>query len=116
MKIKEKVEVKVDCKDKSAEKILSTDQKVKEQNRIRQLAKKAREKMPKDYKSFCMVAAHPVRNAHHYYDGNPDENRLEMMEVNGSAPQSKLEVEDKCKAVNQKLRYIRTLKRQNRIR
>ena len=42
--------------------------KVKEQNRIRQLAFKAREKMPKDFKSFCKVAAHLVKNAHHYWD------------------------------------------------
>ena len=35
--------------------------------RIRQLAKTAREKMPKDYKSFCLFAAHLMRDAHRYY-------------------------------------------------
>ena len=38
----------------------------KEKNHIRQLAFKAREKMPKDYKSFCLVAEHLFRNVHRY--------------------------------------------------
>ena len=45
----------------------TTDDKVKEQNRICQLAFKARKKMPKDYKSFCLVAEHLAKNAHRYY-------------------------------------------------
>ena len=40
---------------------------MKEQNQIRQLAFKARGKMPKDYKLFCLVMAHLVKNAHRYY-------------------------------------------------
>ena len=66
--IKHKVDVKVDCKKTS--KGLSSEEKVKQQNHLRQLAKTAREKMPKDYQSFCMVAAHLVKNAHRYYDKN----------------------------------------------
>ena len=31
------------------------------------MAFKARDKMPKDYDSFCKVAEHLVRNAHRYY-------------------------------------------------
>ena len=54
-------------------KCLSAKEKVKEQNRIRQLAFKAREKMPKDFKSFCLVAAHLVKNAHRYWDIGEDE-------------------------------------------
>ena len=41
---------------------LSPEQKVKEQNRIRQLAFKARTKMPKDIKSFLLVTSHLVKN------------------------------------------------------
>ena len=48
----------------SKKRLLSTEDKIKEQNRIRQLAFKARDKMPKDFKSFCLVAAHLVKNAH----------------------------------------------------
>ena len=46
---------------------LSTEDKVREQNCIRQLAFKVRDKMPKDYKTFLLVAAHLVRNAHRYW-------------------------------------------------
>ena len=45
---------------------MSTEEKIREQNRIRQLAFKVRGKMPKDYKSFCQVAVHLVHNAHRY--------------------------------------------------
>ena len=46
---------------------LSSDQsKVREQNRIRQIAFKVRQKMPKDYKSYKMVAEHLLRNADRY--------------------------------------------------
>ena len=27
--------------------------------------------MPKDYKSFCLVAVHLMKNAHRYYDIDP---------------------------------------------
>ena len=46
---------------------LSPEEKIRQQNRIRQLAYKAREKMPKDYDSFMLVAAHLLKNAHRYY-------------------------------------------------
>ena len=44
-----------------------SESKLKEQNRIRQLAFKARAKMPKDYNLFYKVAAHLFKNAHRYY-------------------------------------------------
>ena len=62
MDVKEQVDLKVKCKKTGNSS--STEEKVKQQNRIRQLAKTAREKMPKNYKSFCLVAAHLVKNAH----------------------------------------------------
>ena len=116
--LQQDLDVKMDRKNFQ---IMSTEEKVKEQNRIRQLAFKDREKMPKDYKSFVLVAAHLIKNAHRYYSSE------EMGGVKGvldcysaigcvlSEENSELS-EDVCKHVNKKLREIRTLKRQNRIR
>ena len=59
-------------------KSLSTQEKNSEQNRIRQLAFKACEKMPKDYKSFCVVAAHLMKNAHRYYNTEEYAQNTEM--------------------------------------
>ena len=89
---------------------MSVEDKVREQNRIRQAAYKAREKMPKDYKSFCLVTAHLIRNAHRYYGA--DEVKNEEMKVT----KEENEEETETITVNKILREIRTLKRQNRIR
>ena len=104
---------------------MSAEEKVKEQNRIRQLAFKAREKMPKDHKSFCLVAAHLIRNAHRYFiseEIDPDikkELDVEIKKENKSEYGSQMKIEnsdEECREVNKVLRQIRTLKRQNRIR
>ena len=71
--------------------------------------------MPKDYKSFCMVAAHLVRNAHRYYETNAEEVKEELNNIEHSL-ESYSEPEDRCRVVNQKLNLVRSLKRQNRIR
>ena len=103
---------------------LSPEEKVKEQYRIRQLAFKAREKMPKDYRSFCLVAAHLVKNAHRYFQHDyVDEESLKeekssqlKKEVSFCKNEPVENKEDECKEINKRLREIRTLKRQNRIR
>ena len=92
---------------------------MKEQNRIRQLAKTAREKMPKDYKSFCLVAAHLAKNAHRYYIGefpNEVKSEVKMVESHVGEESNPVEPESICRDVNQKLRSVRTLKSQNRIK
>ena len=76
--------------------------------------------MPKDYKSFCLVAAHLAKNAHRYYSKED----FKQQKMEGDLPDSMGEVDevdkvvsepdDLCKEVNQKLRSIRTLKHQNR--
>ena len=73
------------------------------ENCIRQLAKTAREKMPKDYESFCLVAAHLVKNAHRYYS-NENEEKLKT-DVNEKIPAAE-PVDNLSKAVNQKLHSI----------
>ena len=111
---------------------MSPEGKVKEKNRIRQLAFKARDKMPKDYKSFCLVVDHLARNAHRYYNnkGGPDPSKaiIKCDSVKIDVKQESLPPEDRChqpcqsdatsnqcKDVNKLLREIRTFKRQNRI-
>ena len=121
--MKQKVDVKVTSKNATEGLEKSSEDKIKEQNRISQLAKTAREKMPKDYRSFCMVAAHLVKNAHHYYDSNAEEVKqvkvedkeadLKSLEEDIKKFEMAIDPEDKCKLVNQKLRCIRNLKRQN---
>ena len=95
---------------------LSTEEKVREQNRIRQLAFKARGYMPKDYRSYCLVAAHLVKNAHRYYKDEDVKNEEIAEQKQAFKLDPKTEKETACKEVNKKLREIRTLKRQNRIR
>ena len=94
------IDLKIDCKKYEG---CSTEEKVREQNRIRQLAKTAREKMPKDYESFCLVAAHLVKNAHRYYS-NENEEKLKS-NVNEKIPAAE-PVVNLLKAVNQKLHSI----------
>ena len=120
--------IQLDCKFKpnesfeSKQKGLSCEDKVKEQNRIRQFAFKVREKMPKDYKSYCLVAAHLVRNAHRYYKEEWKEEALKeehiQVKLNASKvcdPETELDSNVINQEVNKLLREIRTLKRQNRI-
>ena len=65
--VKEDFDLKMKDNEEKVAKGISAEEKCREQNRIRQLAFKACEKMPKDYKSFCSVAAHLYCNAHQYY-------------------------------------------------
>ena len=109
---------------------LSAEQKVREQNRIRQFAYKVREKMPKDYESYCLVAAHLVKNAYRYKKENEEigEVKFEVKSENDIETSAKCEVKQQniapqaintfsqCQEVNKILREIRTLKRHNRIR
>ena len=99
---------------------------------MRQLAFKARDKMPKDYKLFCMVAAHLVKNAFKYYKDCTNVNNMEsakddmtsggctdtegkmvkseLKEQNVSkkrpamSPESIEDISSKCKNVNRLLR------------
>ena len=122
--IKNEVKIEVDEKQEFVEDVkgivgMSTENKVKEQNRIRQLTFKAREKMPKDYKLFCLVAAHLVKNAHRYYsDNSTDGSAVAVMKSEtrviktdlASLECNDLNSDSKCKIVNKKLREIRNLK------
>ena len=104
---------------------MTPEEKVKEQNRIRQLAFKIRPKMPKDYKSYCLVAAHLLKNAHRYQNCDDPDIKMELSFSFDNTDQKKYrksegscenEKEDTVKLVNKKLREIRTLKHHNRIR
>ena len=114
--LNDQIDVKLDVKSNR----MSAEEKVKEQNRIRKMAMRAREKLPKYYKSFCLVTAHLVKNAHRYYpeekvknDKMKDEEKCTTnQEQSGDGDQCP----DPCKEVNQWLREIWTLKKQNRIR
>ena len=126
-----KPDVKLDVKSLDVKTThLSSEDKLKEQNHIRQLAYKVRKKMPKDFPTFCKVAEHLIKNAYRYNKSDDDfqEHLVDVKE------EEKLEVKptslrhDKgkqtsdavtvglCKDVNKQLREIRTLKRHNRIR
>ena len=104
------------------EKGLSPEEKIKEQNRIRQCAYKLRGKMPKDLKTFMLVASHLIKNAHRYWDVDRDEAQKIKIEAEEEIGKINTEVYSQtketslCIEVNKKLREIRTLKRQNRIR
>ena len=69
----DKLAVKSEIKDflvqedvKSEQNALNDQEKLREQNRIRQLAFKLWQKLPKDYETFCKVASHLYKNAHRY--------------------------------------------------
>ena len=94
---------------------ISPEEKVKEQNRIRQLAFKARSSMPKDYKSFCLVAAHFIKNAHRYWNIEPEKAKQMKIEAEEVSKTENTQVSEAVLLVNKQLREIRTLKRQNRI-
>ena len=71
--------------------------------------------MPKDYKSFCMVAAHLYKNAHRYYSEVPEAMNNEMDSTQAQAPQGKEisatgDDESMCRSLNQRLLNARTLK------
>ena len=69
------------------------------------MALKARNSMPKDYSSFCLVAAHLVKNAHRYWKSDiSDQEVVECMDE-----------DNETKLVHKSLMQICTLKRQNRI-
>ena len=101
--------------------LLSTEEKNKEQNRIRQLAFKARHKMPKDFKSFCLVAGHLVKNAHRYWDiGKEDATKIKVEAEQEIWSKDPVAVSDgstaECMDIHKILREVTNLKRQNRIR
>ena len=103
----------------SPSKLLSTEEKVKQQNRVRQLAYKARKAMPKDHRMYCLVAAHLLKNAHRYCNVEPEEAAKIKQEVE-DVKKSVVDDENNssaeyCREINKRLREIRTLKRQNRI-
>ena len=92
--------------------VLSTEGKIKQQAKISQLAMKARKSMPKDYKSFCLVTAHLIRNEHRYWEKDLVES---LCEAASSVQQEDKYTQDEAKDINKMLRGIRALKRQNRI-
>ena len=69
-------DLEIDVKDHEYKKdnISREQMKVREQNRIRQLAFKVWQRMPRDYKSFRMVAQHLLKNTHRYKKGESSEN------------------------------------------
>ena len=93
----------------------SKGERLKEKNRIRQLAFKARENMLKNYKSFCLVAEHLVCNAHCYYK----EEVGNVLKMEGKVKTDCVEKEGVCELdftqANKHLREIRVLKQQNRV-
>ena len=70
--------------------------------------------MPKNYKSFCLVAAHLVKNAHRYYKVD-EPVKSEDMKCTLNVPDNTHE-ENQCIKINKQLHEIRTMKWQNRIR
>ena len=125
-----KVDLKLDVKSidhKTDEK--SREDKIKEQNRIRQMAFRIRQKMPKDYETYCSVAEHLMKNAHRYQKPVEEIKVDEIVHVKKEETfEVKKEIEspvkvksddlslDPCKDVNKQLRTIKSLKTQNRIR
>ena len=68
------IEQTLDLKSIDNSNILSEEGgKFREQNRICQIAFKVRQKMPKDYESFCKVASHLSRNADRYFKSDKEE-------------------------------------------
>ena len=108
---------------------MSAEDKVREQNRIRQLAFKARATMPKDYKSFCLVASHLVRNAHRYYSIKKEnldnlvkedfQSKKDDNEIRSKKDDNEMENNQKgddANTIHKKLREIRVLKSHNRTK
>ena len=70
--------------------------------------------MPKDYKSFVLVAAHLVKNAHRYYDVDCKEEGVKADVEIGTTGTT--EENRKCKELNKLLQEISSLKRKNCIK
>ena len=84
----------------------SCNDKVKEQNRIRQIAFKVRAKMPKDYKSFMQVATHLIKNAHRYHSAE-ELNNADITVKNEVKLEIKKDLTElNCKEINKQLRVI----------
>ena len=99
----------------------STEAKVREQNRIRQLAHKIRQKMPKDRRTYFLVAAHLVKNVNRCRKADPSDVKEEFCQSfikheEKSFEESTDDVVSECRELNRKLREIQTLKMANRIR
>ena len=108
---KSKTDEDLDVKEKPFD--VSAEEKCKQQNRIHQLAFKAREKMPKDYKSFCMVAAHLTKNAHRYWNLDPEEAKRIRTEAEQEVSRKIVDVstmkeKESCSEANKVLREIHT--------
>ena len=78
--------------------------------------------MPKDRRSFMLVAAHMIKNAHRYYDSETDDLGITAelksdadLSISVTSKVNKGSENEECKEVNRLLREIRLLKRHNRI-
>ena len=100
---------------KSVSNEMSSKVKAKEKNRIRQLAFKVREKMPKDYKSFVSVANHLVKNAYRYHNIDELKKDENTEEIKLERPIQQEDEKSICKEVNKKLREASALNCQNQI-
>ena len=85
-------------------------------NRVRQWSLKVRQAMPKDYRLFCLILSHLLKNAHRYFQmEKPSELQMKLFHDRCVAHNNREHLLEECKEVNKKVREIRELKNKNRL-
>ena len=104
------------CLTYSEYKNMCQSDKLKLHNRVRQWSLKARESLPGEHGLFCLVVAHLLRNAHIYFKlEKPSEMQCKILEEYEISDSTKEKVINTFKEMNQKVREVCTLKKQNRV-
>ena len=83
-------------------------------NRVRQWALRARNVLPNEHGLFCLVVAHLLKNAHHYFKlKSPSDFQTNILEQNSISENTKNRLVAEFKEANRKIRHIGSLKNKN---
>ena len=95
---------------------MSSEEKSRIQNRVRQWALKARECLPSDHGVFCLVVAHLLKNAHRYFKlKKPSEMQEKVLEEKSISDATREKVVQEFKVINKKMRQVAGLRSKKRI-
>ena len=85
--------------------------------KVRQAAKRGRDKLPKEYNTFVMVVAHLLKNAHLYFNmKNPSVIQRRVLESKTITDEMRQEIIDDFKEANKSIRDVGNLRSMNRVR
>ena len=95
---------------------MSSDEKNRLHNRVRQWALKARECLSNEHGLFCLVVSHLLRNAHRYFNiDKQSKMQCKILEQHTTSDEMKEKCVEMFKEANKKLREAGDLKGMNRI-